>query len=148
MSFDIFAEPVVKSPYDIHPRKGRGFSKDEVKQAKLTVKEVRRMGLIVDLRRKTSHDENVDVLKQYLKEIKQVAAAVKKEKAPSKDVSKAVTDLSTLKAVKKVEAEKLVKAGIKTISDLAYCEIVKVANKTGIDENRITAMVKAALNKV
>ena len=39
-------------------------------------------------------------------------------------------------------------AGIKTFEDLAYCDITKVVKKTGIDEERITAMVKAALKKV
>jgi ribosomal protein L13E len=48
MSFDTFAEPVVKSPRDARPKIGRGFSIDEAKQAGLTIAEARRMGLILE----------------------------------------------------------------------------------------------------
>ena len=57
-------------------------------------------------------------------------------------------ELSSLRAVKKEEAEKLVAAGIVTLSDLAFCEIDKVAKKTGIDVDRISAMMTAALKRV
>jgi len=147
MSFDTFAEPVVKSPRDARPKLGRGFSIDEAKQAGLTIAEARRMGLIVDLRRKTTHQENVDALKQYAKDVKKIAATVLKPK-PVKKLDKAIDDLSSLRVVKKVEAEQLAEIGIMNVSDLAYCEITKVAKKTGIDEDRVTAMVKAALKKV
>jgi len=147
MSFDTFAEPVVKSPRDARPKLGRGFSIDEAKQAGLTIAEARRMGLVVDLRRKTAHQENIDALKQYAKDVKKIAATVLKPK-PVKRLDKAIDALSSLRAVKKVEAEQLAEIGIMNVSDLAYCEITKVAKKTGIDEDRVTAMVKAALKKV
>ena len=147
MSFDTFAEPVVKSPRDARPKIGRGFSMDEAKQAGLTIAEARRMGLIVDLRRKTTHQENIDALKQYAKDVKKIAATVPKPK-PVKGLDKAIEELSLLRAVKKVEAKQLAEIGIMNLSDLAYCEITKVAKKTGIDEDRVTAMVKAALKKV
>ncbi len=148
MSFDIFAEPTVKSPGDESPRKGRGFSRTEIEQAGLTIPEARRMGLSIDIRRKTTHSENVEALKVYTKDLEKLAKAVKVEKAPSVDEEAALTELSSLRAVKKAEAELLVKVGILTLSDLAYCDIPKVAKRTGIDEERITAMVKAALSKV
>lgn len=121
------------------------------------------MGLIIDLRRKTVHLENVEALKQYAKEMKAIAAEVSRPKTKPKDKAKAkpkppkkkppkvseaaVAELSSLRAVKKAEAEKLVAAGIKSLSDLAYCDIDKVIKKTGIDEDRIVAMVKAALKE-
>jgi len=147
MSFDTFAEPVVKSPRDARPKIGRGFSIDEAKQAGLTIAEARRMGLIVDLRRKTTHQENIDALKQYAKYVMKIAATVSKPK-PVKGLDKAIDELSTLRAVKKVEAKQLAEIGIMNMSDLAYCEITKVVKKTGIDEDRVMAMVKAALKKV
>ena len=147
MSFDTFAEPVVKSPRDARPKIGRGFSIDEAKQAGLTIAEARRMGLIVDLRRKTTHQENIDALKQYAKDVLKIAATVSKPK-PVKGLDKAIDELSTLRAVKKVEAKQLAEIGIMNMSDLAYCEITKVVKKTGIDEDRVMAMVKAALKKV
>jgi len=206
MSFESFPEPQVKSPGNAQPRRGRGFSAEETNRAGLTINEARQMGLIVDLRRKTAHDENVEVLKRYVKELDQVIAEVKrvkpepakkpvkkepvkkesakkkapdkepakkesiKKKAPKKEPAKkptkaepakkpakkkptkkeekAIAELSSLRAVKTEEAEKLVAAGIVTLSDLAFCEVDKVAKETGIDVDRISAMMTAALKRI
>jgi hypothetical protein len=149
MSFDIIAEPTAKSPRDARPRRGRGFSNDEVSQAGLTIDEARRMGLIVDIKRKTVHPENVAALKQYIKDLENLVASMAEEAEPTKSKAAApADDLLSLRAVKKADVPLLVKAGIKTFEDLAYCDISKVAKKTGIDEDRITNMVKAALKKV
>ena len=149
MSFDIIAEPTVKCPKSAKPRRGRGFSREETSQAGLTIDNARKMGLIVDLRRKTVYPENIEALKQYTKDLEEIIAALAKEEvvvaASTDDV---VAELSSLRAVKVSEAPLLAKAGIKSFSDLAYCDIPKIAKKTGIDEERITAMVKAALKKV
>ena len=149
MSFDIIAEPTVNSPKSARPRRGRGFSRDETSQAGLTIDDARKKGLIIDIRRKTLYPENVEALKQYLKDLEEIVAALAKEEVVVVSSSDdAVAELSALRAVKITEAPLLVDAGIKSISDLAYCDIPKVAKKTGIDEERITAMVKAALKKV
>jgi large subunit ribosomal protein L13e len=149
MSFDIIAEPSVKSPNDGKPRRGRGFSIAETTQAGLSIDTARKMGLIVDIRRKTVYPENVEALKQYVKDLEEIIAALAEEEgAVAVKTDDAVAELSTLKAVKNSEAPLLVDAGILSISDLAYCDISKVAKKTGIDEDRITDMVKAALKKV
>ena len=148
MSYDIIAEPTVKSPRDGRPKKGRGFSIEETKQAGLTIDDARRMGLLVDLRRKSTHPENVKALNQYIKDLKKLVAKLAEESAPAKGVDDAAKELATLRAVKVAEAKLLVDAGILSFSDLAYCDIKKVVNKTGIEESRITAMVKAALKKV
>ena len=151
MSFDIIAEPSVKSPKTSRPRRGRGFSREETHQAGLTIRDARKMGLIIDLRRKSTYPENVEALKQYMKDLEEIIAALEKEDGGTVSAPKAddaIAELSSLRAVKVSEAPLLVDAGIKTMSDLAYCDIPKVAKKTGIDEARITAMVKAALKKV
>ena len=154
MSFDIIAEPSVKSPKTSRPRRGRGFSREETHQAGLTIEDARKMGLIVDLRRKSTYHENVEALKQYIKDLEEIIAALEKDEGVTVTASKvpkaeeAIAELSSLRAVKVSEAPLLVEAGIKSMSDLAYCDIPKVAKKTGIDETRITAMVKAALKKV
>lgn len=148
MSFDIIAEPMVRAPKDAKPRRGRGFSLEELDQAELTVKDARQIGLMVDVRRKSTYPENVEALKQYLKDLEDIVAALEEEAAPSATKEVAVSELSSLRAVKKEEATLLADAGIMSFEDLAYCEIDKVAKKTGIDEDRLTAMVKAALKKV
>ena len=149
MSFDIIAEPTVKCPKDAKPRRGRGFSREETSQAGLTIDDARKMGLIIDLRRKTVYPENIKALKQYTKDLQEIVAALAKEEVVvASKADDAVAELSSLRAVKASEAPLLADAGIKSFSDLAYCDIPKVAKKTGIDEERITAMVKAALKKV
>ncbi len=147
MSFDIDAKPVVKSPKDLVPRKGRGFTKSELVAAELNIKEARDMGLMVDLRRKTHHDENVEILKTYVVDMEKFVEALMAEEDAKPDASDAIAELASLRAVKKSEAEILVGAGISSIDDLAYCEIDKVSNKTGIPLDRLTAMVTAALKK-
>ncbi|MHA1216380.1 MAG: ribosomal protein L13e [Candidatus Thorarchaeota archaeon] len=57
---------MVRSPGDRRWREGRGFSLGELKAAGLTVSQARRMGLRVDLRRKTTHPENVEIVKSSM----------------------------------------------------------------------------------
>jgi hypothetical protein len=149
MSFDIIAEPTVRSPKNAQPRRGRGFSREEIFQAGLTIVDGRKMGLIVDIRRKSVYPENVEALKQYMKDLEEIIAALAKEEGAAAIASDDIAaELSSLRAVKASEAPLLIKAGIKSMEDLAYCDIPKVAKKTGIDEKRIIAMSKAALKKV
>jgi hypothetical protein len=148
MSPDIRIEPTVESSRTFQPRKGRGFSIDEITQTELTVKAARSLGLIVDLRRKTSHEENVEALKQYLKDVGKRVVRKPVEQAAPAEADSVIAELMTIRAVKKADALKLSKAGVKSLSDLAYCEIGKVSKKTGIEEDRLAVMVKAALKKV
>ncbi len=147
MSYDIFADPTVKSPGTGRDRRGRGFSRHEIEEAGLAIDEARRMGLIVDVRRKTSYDENIEVIKQYINDLEEFAAEVSSATSTI-DADAVIAELSSLRAVKKSEAQLLFDAGIRSLEDLAYCDISKTANKTGIDEERLTAMVKAAFKKV
>ncbi|TFF66949.1 hypothetical protein EU520_01725 [Candidatus Thorarchaeota archaeon] len=142
------AEPVVRSPGEGKPRRGRGFSRKEIADADLTVREARDMGLIVDLRRRTIHPENVEALKEYQEDLKTVADELIEAMTPSEDTEEAIKELASLSAVKKSEAMALVEADIKSLEDLAYCDIEKVSNKTDIDVDRLTNMVEAALKKI
>jgi large subunit ribosomal protein L13e len=47
-------------------RQGRGFSVEELKKAKLGLKEARKLGIHTDPRRKTAHDQNVETIKSFL----------------------------------------------------------------------------------
>jgi large subunit ribosomal protein L13e len=65
--------PIVKKPHlvklgpiDTGVRKGRGFSLGEITKAGLTLSQARKLGIYVDKRRKTVHEWNVKVLKEYL----------------------------------------------------------------------------------
>jgi len=47
-------------------RFGKGFSREELKKAGLSSKEALRLGIPVDSRRKTAHEENIKVAKTFL----------------------------------------------------------------------------------
>ncbi|MEZ0345625.1 MAG: ribosomal protein L13e [Infirmifilum sp.] len=51
-------------------RRGRGFSLGEIKAINLSVREARLLGIYVDTRRKSVHEENIKALKEYLKNLK------------------------------------------------------------------------------
>jgi len=47
-------------------RRGKGFSRGELKEKGLSFKQALKMGIPIDIRRSTKHDENVETLKTYL----------------------------------------------------------------------------------
>ncbi|UCH31354.1 MAG: ribosomal protein L13e [Candidatus Bathyarchaeota archaeon] len=47
-------------------RKGRGFSREELKKAGLSPKQALRIGIPIDSRRRTIHPKNVKLVKQQL----------------------------------------------------------------------------------
>jgi large subunit ribosomal protein L13e len=51
-------------------KQGKGFSPDELKAAGISKQQARQAGLPVDMRRKTSHDENVAAIKAHAKKAK------------------------------------------------------------------------------
>jgi ribosomal protein L13E len=64
---------------------GKGFSREELKKAGLSLTEAVKYHLPVDPRRKTAHKENVEALKPVIEEKKAAAAAkAKKPRGKSK----------------------------------------------------------------
>ena len=47
-------------------RIGRGFSRGELREVNLSVKEALKLGIPVDVRRSTRHNENIETLKSFL----------------------------------------------------------------------------------
>jgi len=58
--------PIVKSS-DGHIRKGRGFSSTELRHVGLDVRRAKKINIPIDARRKTSYVENIERLRNYLK---------------------------------------------------------------------------------
>jgi large subunit ribosomal protein L13e len=54
-------------------RFGKGFSKEELKAVGLSFKEALKIGIPVDVRRRTAHKENIDALKSYLDQLSKKA---------------------------------------------------------------------------
>jgi len=48
-------------------RRGRGFSREELREVKLDFTQALKLRLPIDARRKTKHKENVKALKQFLR---------------------------------------------------------------------------------
>ncbi len=65
-------------------REGRGFSVAEVREAGLNVGEARRLGVPVDTRRKSSHPENVEALREWAEEAREEGFRVPKPRQSSK----------------------------------------------------------------
>lgn len=51
-------------------RVGRGFSLGEIQKVGLSVKEARILGIYVDKRRKSIHEENINILKKWIEQLK------------------------------------------------------------------------------
>jgi ribosomal protein L13E len=47
-------------------RKGKGFSREELKKAGTNMTEAVKLRIAVDPRRKTAHDENVEIVKTFI----------------------------------------------------------------------------------
>jgi large subunit ribosomal protein L13e len=63
-------------------RYGRGFSREELKKAGISLKEALKLGVSVDSRRKTAHQENIEMLKTFLENAK-AKSKPKKRKSKS-----------------------------------------------------------------
>ena len=51
-------------------REGKGYSEGEIKAVGLTVHEARKLGIYVDKRRKTTYEENIKRLKEWLEAVR------------------------------------------------------------------------------
>ena len=51
-------------------REGKGFSRDELKNASVDPKRALKLGIPIDSRRRTKHEENIRLLKRYLENLR------------------------------------------------------------------------------
>ncbi|MEM3640328.1 MAG: ribosomal protein L13e [Candidatus Bathyarchaeia archaeon] len=67
-------------------RIGKGFSREELKKAGLSLKGALNLGIPVDSRRRTVHEENVNAIKDFLKSEKNTKAKIKRTRKSKKQV--------------------------------------------------------------
>ncbi len=75
---------LVKCPFTPHIiRVGRGFSLGEIKESGLDIILLKKLGLSIDRRRRSTHKENIEALKNILKsmDVSQTSKRIKKEEA-------------------------------------------------------------------
>ncbi|MEM2281820.1 MAG: ribosomal protein L13e [Candidatus Bathyarchaeia archaeon] len=65
-------------------RLGKGFSLDELKKVGLNLKQALKLGIPIDTRRRTVHEENVEKLKKFLEAKQQEEARRQKPKSEEK----------------------------------------------------------------
>jgi ribosomal protein L13E len=63
-------------------RLGRGFSREELKRAGSNLKEAVKLGVPVDDKRKTVHEENIEAVKTFLQEKRPASKPKKPRKKP------------------------------------------------------------------
>jgi hypothetical protein len=79
-----FITPIVESG-DIL-RDGKGFSAEELETVELTMGKAKSLGIPVDTKRKSGYEENVEALKEFLEETKDLDYAVPKPVFTSKPI--------------------------------------------------------------
>jgi large subunit ribosomal protein L13e len=75
-------KPIVKRNNKV--REGRGFSLKEIREVGLNPGEARHLGIPVDIRRSSHHEENVEILRDWLEEAREEGFRVPKPKQSSK----------------------------------------------------------------
>jgi len=79
-----FITPIVESGDRV--REGKGFSLAELNEVELSAVKAQSLGIPVDTRRGTSHEENVETLKEFLKDAKNLDIKVEKPKMVNKPI--------------------------------------------------------------
>ena len=125
-------------------RTGRGFSKGELREVNLSVREALKLGIPVDVRRSTKHNENIKILKSYLTESLHAEKPSRPAKIRSKSVKKkseekageTMLDLTRVPGIGQKRAQQLKNAGINSVEKLAEADpkelskILQVAEKS------------------
>ena len=93
---------VVKKSVKI--RKGRGFSRAELRDAGLSFNEALKQGIPIDSRRSTKLGENVETLKTYIKKVEPEPSTKEEQVKTAKfKVGKTVNPKAVKKVIKAVE---------------------------------------------
>jgi hypothetical protein len=58
------------------PKEGKGFSRAELEEAGISVGDTLRLGIPMDKRRSTKHEENVERLKTYMEEAQKAGVKI------------------------------------------------------------------------
>lgn len=122
-------------------RKGRGFSRLELKEAGSTLKEARLFSIPIDVRRKTVHDFNISYLKELLEEERAYAVKAELEK---ETVEEQYKELMEVRGIGLASAQKLVEMGVTSVEELAGLEVDKTPETVDISTNTLRRWIRNA----
>lgn len=110
--------------------KGRGFSRTELKEVGLSVKQALVLGIPIDPKRSTQHSENVETLKTHL----------------TLDVATAEVALALIavKGIGQKKSEQLKAAGIDSVTKLAESEPKQITEAVGASEKMASRWIADA----
>jgi len=112
-------------------RKGKGFSREELREVGLSLGEALKQKIPIDTRRSTKHEENVEMLKTALEPI----ASVKEVR---------ILELTEVEGIGLKTAKKLKEAGIENVNALATSSPQRVAEVLGSSETRAARFIEDA----
>ena len=112
-------------------RKGKGFSREELREVGLSFSEALKRKIPIDTRRSTKHEENVEILKTVLEPI-----------VSEKEVK--IIELTEVKGIGLKTAKKLKEAGIENANELAASSPQRVAEVLGSSETRAAGFIEDA----
>jgi len=110
-------------------RKGKGFSREELREVGLSFSEALKRKIPIDTRRSTKHEENVEMLRTALEPI------VSEKEAK-------IIELTEVKGIGLKTAEKLKEAGIENANELATSSPQRVAEVLGCSETRAVGFIE------
>ena len=117
-------------------RKGKGFSRGELREVDLSFSEALRRGIPIDTRRSTKHEENVTRLKAYSKALR--------PKPPLSKKKAKIVEITEVKGIGSRTAEKLIEAAIRNANKLAASSPQMIAEAIGSSEKRATNLIDEA----
>jgi hypothetical protein len=101
-------------------RKGKGFSRGELKEVGLSIKQALKLGIQIDPRRSTRHGENVKTLKTYLSE---------EELTPA-----TLVGLNEVKGISQKRLGQLKAIGVDSVKKLAESDPKEIAKKLEVSK--------------
>lgn len=113
-------------------RKGKGFSRGELKEVGLSLKQALKLGIQIDPRRSTKHGENVKTLKTYLSE---------EERTPA-----LIVGLSEVKGIGQKRLEQLKAIGVDSVKKLAESDPKELAKKLEVSKKTSSKWIENAKN--
>jgi len=113
-------------------RKGKGFSRGELKEVGLSLKQALKLGIQIDARRSSKHGENVKTLKTYLS-----------KEVPTPET---LVGLTEVKGISQKRFEQFKAIGIDSVKKLAESHPEEIAEKLGVSEKTSSRWIENAKN--